>query len=315
MSITLSKIICIAMPLLRRATTHSVVKIPSISASFSTCRDSVESALYICDAQHTDNDNDNDGGIDAIFLGGNHIGDRGVARIVNGLEDCIQYRKLYLCDNRISQHGVNLLSQSLRCNKTLIELSLGDNNISDEGARLLASSLKENDTLEILNLENNGIGCEGTKAIVDAMLHNTVLQYLVLSENPIGDDGAKALRRCIWDTSSLLNLHRCNHTLLSIILKKVTRVKDGRILRDIKSFLKVHRTQFAATRKVLLCVRENPWILIKYILRTREDNPGLELAIMPRILSLLASQPDLATMNIIMQTSPGMFLLRSNSRT
>ncbi len=306
------------MPLLRRATVHSA-KLPSISASFSICRDSIESALLICDAQHND-DNDSDGSIDAIFLGGNHISDRGIARIVDGLDDYIQYRKLYLSYNRISQYGVNLISQSLRCNKTLIELSLGDNAMGNEGARLLASSLKENDTLEILNLEKNGIGCEGTKAIVDAMLHNTVLQYLVLSENPIEDDGAKALRRCIKDTSSLLNLHRCNHTLLSIYLKKVTLVKDGRILRDIKRYLKVNRMsnnspQIAATRKILMCVREKPWILTDYIIRTREDNPGLEMAIMPKILSLLASEPDLATMNIIMQTSPGIFLSRANSRS
>ena len=289
------------MPLLRRAA--ATTRLP--------CLDYIESALFICDTQHSSGEDENDGNIDAIFLGGNHIGDRGVARIVYGLEDYIQYRKLYLCDNRISQDGALLISKSLRHNKTLIELSLGNNLIGDEGACLLASSLSQNDTLEILNLENNGIGCRGTKAIVElGLMHNSVIQYLVLSENPIEDDGAKALLRCIRDTSSLANLYLCNHTLLSIILKKVTL--DGRILRDIKSYLKVNRMSnnspvSAATRKILLYIKENPEIFIEYMVRIREVNPDLELCIMPRVLSLLGNQQDLATMNIILQNSPGLF--------
>ncbi len=271
-------------------------RLPSISSSFSTCRDSIESALLLCDTQHDDRNYD-DGSIDAIFLGGNHIGDRGVARIVDGLEDYIQYRKLYLCDNRISRNGVHLISQSLRLNKSLIELSLADNSIGDFGASLLATSLTENVTLKILNLENNRIGCEGTKSIAGAMMHNTVLQYLVLSENPIGDDGARALLRCIFDTASLKSLHNSNHTIISIILKKATCIKDGRILRDIKTYLKVNRVadnlqQLAAKRKIISCIRENPLLLTRC---------NLELVVLPHVLSLLASQLDLATMNVILK--------------
>jgi|SaaInl74LU_5_DNA_1037368.scaffolds.fasta_scaffold26012_1 hypothetical protein len=282
------------MPLLR-------ARLPS---SFSTCRDSIESALLLCDAQH-DEHNNNDESIDAIFLGGNHIGDKGVARIIDGLEDYIQYRKLYLCDNRISKYGVHLISQSLKHNTTLIELSLADNSIGDTGASLLAASLQENNTLEILNLENNGIGCEGTKSIVGALLHNTVLRCLMLSENPIGDDGAKAILRCLRDTSSLHNLYNSNHTIVSIILKK-PHIKSSKILRDIKSYLRVNRMasnipQLAARRKLLLCVREDPTILTKCFVTIRERDPDIGLAMMPRILWLLASQLDLATVNVILK--------------
>jgi len=283
------------MPLLR-------ARLPS---SFSTCRDSIESALLLCDAQH-DEHNNNDESIDAIFLGGNHIGDKGVARIIDGLEDYIHYRKLYLCDNRISKYGVNLISQSLKHNTTLIELSLAGNSIGDTGASLLAASLQENNTLEILNLESNGIGCEGTKSIVDALLHNTQLRCLVLSENPIGDDGAKAILRCLRNTSSLHNLlHISNHTIVSIILKK-PHIKSGKILRDIKSYLRVNRLasnipQLAARRKLLLCVREDPTILTKCFVTIRERDPDIGLAMMPRVLWLLASQLDLGTLNVILK--------------
>ena len=112
------------------------------------------------------------------------------------------------------------------------------------------------------------IGCEGTKSIVDALLHNTVLRCLALSENPIEDDGAKAILRCLRDTSSLHNLlHNSNHTIVSIILKK-PHIKSGKILRDIKSYLRVNRLasnipKLAARRKLLLCVREYPSILTK----------------------------------------------------
>jgi hypothetical protein len=235
-----------------------------------------------------------------------------VARIVDGLEDYIHYRKLFLCDNRITQDGAALISQSLRCNTTLVELSLGDNSIGDEGVFFISASLKENCTLEILNLENNGISCKGIGYIVDAMLYNTVIQHLVLSQNPIEDVGAKALLRCIRDNSSLANLYLSNHTLLSIILKKVTLVKDGRILRDIKSYLKVNRMAdnvHVPTRKILHYIRETPHFLIDYIFKMREDNnnPDLALCLMPRILSLIGSHHDLATINIILQTSPSLF--------
>jgi len=243
-----------------------------------------------------------------------------VARIVDGLEDYIQYRKLFLCDNRISMTGALLISNSLRHNKTLIELSLGNNLIGDEGACIIASSLKENNTLEILNLENNGIGNRGVKAIVElGLMQNKMIQYLVLSENPITEIGAKSLLHCIKDTSSLKNLYLCNHTLLSIILKKVP-VVDRRILRDIKSYLKVNRANnspselSAAKCKILLCIKENPQSLIEYMVRIREDNPDLELSLVPWILSLLCKHHDLATVNTILQQNSSCLFLRENSK-
>jgi hypothetical protein len=217
--------------------------------------------------------------------------------------------------------GALLISNSLRHNKTLIELSLGNNLIGDEGACIIALSLKENNTLEILNLENNGIGNRGVKAIVElGLMQNKMIQYLVLSENPITDGGAKSLLHCIRDTSSLANLYVCNHTLLSIILKKVP-VIDRRILRDIKSYLKVNRMSnnspseiSAAKRKILLHIRENPQSLIEYMVRIREDNPDLELSLMPLILSLLCKHHDLATVNTILQQNSSGLFLRENSK-
>lgn len=291
---------------------------PLLRRTASCCLDSIESALFICDAQKNNGSVEDDDNTDTILLGGCHINDRGVARIVDGLEDYIQYRKLFLCDNRISMTGALLISNSLRHNKTLIELSLGNNFIGDEGACIIASSLKENNTLEILNLESNNIGNRGLKAIVElGLMHNTTMQYLVLSENPITDGGAKSLLHCIRDTSSLTTLYVCNHTLLSIILKKVP-VVDRRILRDIKSYLKVNRVSnnspsglSAAKRKILLHIRESPRSLIEYMVRIREDNPDLELSLAPWILSLLCKHHDLATVNTILQS--GLFL-RENSK-
>lgn len=293
---------------------------PLLRRTASCCLDSIESALFICDAQKNNSSGDDDDNVDTIFLGGSHINDRGVARIVDGLEDYIQYRKLFLCDNRISMTGALLISNSLRHNKTLIELSLGNNLIGDEGACIIASSLKENNTLEILNLENNDIGDRGVKALVElGLMQNKMIQYLVLSENPITDDGAKFLLHCIRDTSSLMNLYLCNHTLLSIILKKVP-VVDRRILRDIKSYLKVNRVSnnspselSAAKRKILLHIRENPQSLIEYMVQIREDNPDLELSLMPWILSLLCKHHDLATVNTIIQQNSSDLFLRENS--
>lgn len=284
----------------------------------SSCLDSVE-ALLESDAGTADDGEEFDrhgGGVGAIFLGGNHLGDKGVERIVDGLDDnCREYYKLYLCDNRIGLQGAACISNSLRHNITLMELSLGNNHIGDEGAKDLASSLKSNGTLQMLNLENNNIGPVGTTALATALEHdNNSLQWLVLSENPIGDEGAKTMLQCIGNTTSFYHLERCNHTLLSIILKKVTLVKDNTTLRKIQCYLKINRlavpsASLAAQRKILAHVKENPNVLLDYFTAIQRDDAGKGLynLLHPLILALLGYESDLSTIFVVLTNSPHLF--------
>mmetsp|Transcript_16870 Transcript_16870/g.29034 ORF Transcript_16870/g.29034 Transcript_16870/m.29034 type:complete len:310 (-) Transcript_16870:200-1129(-) len=295
------------------------MSIRRLSPSFSSCLDSVE-AVFEGDAGAIAADDGEDfvrdgGRVGGIFLGGNHLGDKGVARIVDGLEDpCRQYYKLYLCDNRIGRQGASFISYSLKYNATLMELSLGNNHIGDEGARHMASSLVVNNCLQMLNLENNSIGPAGTTVIANALEHsNKSLHWLVLSENPIGDEGAKAILQCIGNSNSLEHLKRCNHSLLSVVLKKVTQVKDVATLRKIQCYLKTNRLSFpspisAAQRKILLYVKENPKELMNYF--SSFGMKGAEVEIdgrMALLLALLGKQYDLSSTFVLLQNSPHLF--------
>lgn len=285
----------------------------SLSSSLSSCLDSVEAV-----GNRSSGDDEEvfvrDGGrVGAIFLGGHHLGDRGVGRIVHELEDpCREYYKLYLCDNRIGSLGASFVSYLLKYNTTLVELSLGNNNIGDEGARHLASSLV-NDTLRMLNIENNNIGAAGVAALANALeRNNTSLHSLVLSENPIGDGGARAMLDCIRNNASIDSLMRCNHTLRTVTLKKVTQVNDASILRKIPAFLKINRESessspsVAARRKILLLVKEHPSSLLDYLSSLRCDTKEM-FGCMALVLALLGGSCDASSIFLVLMNSPSVF--------
>mmetsp|Transcript_1427 Transcript_1427/g.3607 ORF Transcript_1427/g.3607 Transcript_1427/m.3607 type:complete len:308 (+) Transcript_1427:220-1143(+) len=291
----------------------------SWSSLSSSCLDSVE-ALFQSDVGMIDANEDGeefirDGGHEgAIFLGGNHLGDKGVARIVDGLHDpCREYYKLYLCDNRIGHLGASILSYSLKYNTALMELSLGSNHLSDEGATYLASSLSVNNTLEMLNLENNNIGPSGVTALAHTLEHeNNSLHWLVLSENPIGDEGTMQILKCIGNSSSFDCMETCNHYLLSIVLKKVTKVKDTTLLRKIQCYLKINRLsvpspRLAAQRKMLMQVNENPNALLDFFCTMQRDDAGMVIYLKTCILALLGGHGDLSTSFVVLKNSPHVF--------
>ncbi|EJK74124.1 hypothetical protein THAOC_04218 [Thalassiosira oceanica] len=167
-----------------------LITLPSIPSSFSSCLD--HGAVN----NESEEDASSDGGtINAVFLGSHHLGDRGVERIADGLEDsCRLYFRIHLDNNQITTKGAQLISSSLKHCPTLLELSLADNPLSNEGARHLASSLVCNDTLEMLNVSNCGIGALGVDALSYVLEHNNAsLRWLDLSSNPMGDAGSQSM--------------------------------------------------------------------------------------------------------------------------
>ncbi len=279
-----------------------------LSSSLSSCLDSVEALIE----PNVNIEEEDGGGEGAIFLVGNHVGDKGVERIVDGLQDpCRVYYKLYLCDNRIGQLGGSFISCALKYNTTLTELSLGGNSIGDEGAKHLASALKENNTLLMINLERNHIGHTGVTALANALEHeNHSLKYLVLSENPIEDFGAKALLNCVGNTSSFDHLQQCNHNLQSIVLRKVTQIKDISTLRKIQCYVKINRlmaegsARLAAQRKILYHVKENTHTLMDYFSIIQRNDSEKEMYCMAKLLALLGNQKDVSTIFAVLKSSP-----------
>ena len=252
----------------------------------------------------------------AIFLVGNHIRDKGVARIVDALkEPCFrEYYKLYLCDNRVGRLGASCISTALNYNTTLRELSLGNNHIGDEGARYLADALTQNGTLEMLNLEKNSIGPIGITALAIALENdNKSLKWLVLSENPIGDEGVSSILRCVGNTSTFERLQNCNHCLLSVTMRKITQIKDSAIaIRRIQTYLKINRlsvnsSRLLVQRKVIQSVRENQTALLEYLSVVQNRYGPKEMYCALHILSLLGEQGDLSTLFEVLKNTPQLF--------
>jgi Ran GTPase-activating protein (RanGAP) involved in mRNA processing and transport len=297
---------------------HSIVACRRLSSPFSSCRDILESILeFDVGAANAAEDGDEfvrDGDCDgAIFLVGNHLRDRGVSRVVDELQDpCREYFKLYLCDNRIGHLGAYFISCALY-DSNLMELSLGNNHIGDEGAKHLAHSLMFNSTLKMLNLEKNNISPEGITVLAKCLeRNNTGLQWLVLSGNPLGDEGVGALLRCVGNSSSFDTLLKCNHSLRSVILKKVTHVTDNASLRKIQCHLKINRmsapsSTSAAQRKVLRFAKENHSSLLEYISTIQSDNAAKDMHCISQILALLGFQCDLSTLLHVLKNMPCLF--------
>ncbi len=300
---------------------HRIVARFRLSFSCSSSWGSIGSTIIENDVDAVDASDDGgedfvrDGGREgAIFLVGNHLGDRGVARVVHGLQDpCREYFKLYLCDNRIGRLGASLISYALEQNSNLTELSLGSNHIGDEGAVYLARSLGHNGTLRMLNLEKNNIGPRGITELSKCLeRNNTALRWMVLSENPIGDEGAMALLRCVGNTLSFDTLLKCNHSLRSIITKKVSHVTGNTTMRKIQCHLKINRVSapsstLAAQRKVLWFANENHGSLLEYIRSIQSDDAVIDMECITRILALLACQHNLSTLLAVMINTPCLF--------
>ena len=235
-----------------------------------------------------------------IFLIGCNMKNKGVERVVDGLQDpCREYSKLFLCDNRIEKLSASFLSYALKNDSCLTELSLAHNDIGNDGAESLAHALRFNGTLKMLNLEKNNIGPRGVAALSKCLERsNTTLQWMVLSENPIGDEGAKSLLRCVGNNLTIDTLLKCNFSLTSITLKKVTCLTSQTTLRKIQCYLTINRLfmpsriSLASQRKVLMLVKENHGPLLEYMSAIQGVDAVKDVCIM-QILALLGRHCDL----------------------
>ena len=285
-----------------------------------TCLDRIKHACFsschnaIVVTHELSEDQDYDG---SLFFLSVQLPDKGLARITHGLEDpCMQVirrYKLYLCENNLSPRAALLLSELMDNSHNLVELSMGSNFIGDEGAEYLSSALRNNHALKILNLERNGIGYRGASCLARALSTESKassLEWLVLSENPVGNKGARSLLNCIRNAESMENLlTKCNHTLYSIVLKKVN-VTDRTILREMQSFLRINRlcgltsngAVAAAKRKIRVCVRERPNLLLEYIIQRHKEECGIMFKLQPEMYSFFGE--NLATIFHVLRQHP-----------
>ncbi|MDG1436419.1 MAG: hypothetical protein P8P83_01350 [Rickettsiaceae bacterium] len=136
----------------------------------------------------------------------NHIGNKGAVLLAKALKTNTTLTTLNLARNAIGAEGAEALADSLKENNTLTSLALLSNNIGNKGAVLLAKALKTNTTLTTLNLARNNIGSEGAAALAEALKENSTLTSLDLGGNKIGTEGAEALTEALKGNSTLERL-------------------------------------------------------------------------------------------------------------
>jgi Ran GTPase-activating protein (RanGAP) involved in mRNA processing and transport len=146
-------------------------------------------------------------------LGGNSIGDVGVAALAGSLVTNNSLMALSLKDNRISDVGLEALSQLLIQNTPLEELCISGNRFGLAGLTSFANALMINTRLTDLNLSRNSIQDEGAAVLADALEYNTTLSDLTLGESEIGNEGVVALGVALKVNTTLKRLDLCNNNI------------------------------------------------------------------------------------------------------
>ena len=175
-----------------------------------------------------------------LDVGGNALGDMGVAAIAQALPSSPTLAVLSLGANALGDAGAVALAQALRVNKVVTTLTLGGNSIGDtntlipnlsryssrgdpnpnpcspnpytpsnpitvgdKGAAAIAEALKTNAVLKELVIGAQSIGAAGASALGEALKVNKVLKELSLTGNSIGDAGATALAAALRVNNAL----------------------------------------------------------------------------------------------------------------
>ena len=112
---------------------------------------------------------------------------------------------MFLGHNHITDKGLTLITKKLQYDTTVKHLILSHNNIqvSEFAKQGLADLLKINRFIGWLVLNHNNIEDIGAKHIGEALLENTGIKHLVLSHNNISDNGVKTLLNYLNQHKSL----------------------------------------------------------------------------------------------------------------
>jgi Leucine Rich repeat len=145
----------------------------------------------------------------------NDITGRGMTALCAGLAKT-RVKYLHLEGNQIGDEGCQALAALLQRQRgdnderscQLAHVFLGGNRIGPVGAAALAGAIRTNRTLVKLYLEGNGIGEAGATAFSEALEQTeaTVLQNLFVDNNNIGKAGSQRLARALQSATAIPEL-------------------------------------------------------------------------------------------------------------
>jgi len=159
--------------------------------------------------------------IQRIHLGGNRIGDEGLALLADAFVDCIMLESVDLCRNRFITHrGWKVLSTILQSpNTSLKELTIGPyNDSNDEVAVAFANALENNNSLKSLDL-----GCQ------------------------FSERGCASFTDILCNKADIIGTYRSNHTL-----REIRPMKRNYVFLNHNLQLNRNSNKFEAARRKIL---------------------------------------------------------------
>jgi Ran GTPase-activating protein (RanGAP) involved in mRNA processing and transport len=228
------------------------------------------------DASHCNRDNeigvddDNDGGMQELFLGGTRAGPEGcraVARFlrhtshlkvlsmpncdfgdddiaqlslsIKANRDKLPLESLQLSFNRITYKGIEYLTNAIWGSLSMRELRLDNNEIGDRGVQQLATVLPFLRNLETLDVGFNGIQPSGMTLFMKAVAEATGLRSLSVSGNSIDTSASRAVAYALGYNRSLVSISLVHCSTDSESRRHITAgiVSNSNItIRDLSGF-------------------------------------------------------------------------------
>ena len=176
-----------------------------------------------------------------LNMNNQHVGDRYIKALSNGLEYIEHLNNFQLSNNRLTDFGIvsifNCLNNNLNLMENIIKLNLSNNKIGNLGSEHLINFLKyDRCVIEELNIENNNLKDNNIIKISNALMKNKFikLNYLNLGNNDITDNSSKVISNLIFEKNTLKILilrfnNLCNQGA-TIIMNKIKNLSNLKIL-------------------------------------------------------------------------------------
>ncbi|KAM9305553.1 MHC class II transactivator [Gastrophryne carolinensis] len=162
---------------------------------------------------------------------GKKYGQDGFLKLVGILPKLPALQHLDLCnltENHIGDKGIEKLVETFSELKTLHTLDLSQNNITGVGARKIAAALPSLCCLQTLSLYNNNVCDMGAQMLADILPSMESLEALHLDCNRITDVGAEKLAASLQKCPQMKSLRMYNMTIPHGILLRLQQ-QDSRI--------------------------------------------------------------------------------------
>ena len=144
-------------------------------------------------------------GVTELILGGDNIGDKGIADIANSLRTNTTISYLNVTGCGISDIGVQSLAEAIAANGSirLEELDISYNNIGDMGLARIATALQINTTIKYFSMSHCGISDKGAESLARVLAVNRSLTCLNLSWTKNSDTGTAHIATAVHVNNSL----------------------------------------------------------------------------------------------------------------